>query len=228
MSNRSLRPGVILANESEFSYTCGGCGECCRTREVYLNPYDVARLALTKKVLTSTVLEDFLDAENVSLKRNANGECICLASDRCGIYGDRPLACRLYPLARRSTAEGAPQFTAIPPEPKSTGVYGSAGTVATYRAKQESGVFERFADAYFQAFRAIARTDLGLALLGEEMLSHLPLAQRLLRSGRFTRSELFDIDQTIGETTLVGSLLEVETRAQRHIKLLHTLCARAR
>ncbi len=89
------------------SAACFRCDVCCRFPEAdsFLRPY-FTRQEIGAAVAQGVAAESFSDASGsqVTLVRNPSGEgYICPAFDtttgRCGIYGVRPLDCRLYPLA---------------------------------------------------------------------------------------------------------------------------------
>jgi hypothetical protein len=61
-----------------------------------------------------------------------NRACIFLNQQGCGVHPDRPLACRLYPLARWVDADGTECFGHLTPHPKTEGIYGTSATVADY------------------------------------------------------------------------------------------------
>lgn len=83
---------------------------CCRSKHLPLTPYDVLRL---KKAL-NLHSDDFLtryavyrvDRDSgfptISLKMREDSSALCpfVSPEGCGVYDDRPTACRLYPLGR--------------------------------------------------------------------------------------------------------------------------------
>ena len=85
---------------------------CCRNKHLPLSPYDVLRLKKALRLHSDTFLVEYavyaLDPVSgfpvISLKmRDDEGKtCPFVSSEGCGVYHDRPTACRLFPLGRAS------------------------------------------------------------------------------------------------------------------------------
>ncbi|RMD60402.1 MAG: YkgJ family cysteine cluster protein, partial [Nitrospirae bacterium] len=83
---------------------------CCRNVDIDLYPYDILRmknhLGITSEEFLSkytfTVFKDNPNFPNVKLRLmdDDTKRCPFLTEDGCGIYRDRPDACRTYPLER--------------------------------------------------------------------------------------------------------------------------------
>lgn len=80
---------------------------CCRQADITLTPYDILRLKNRLGISTTEVLEKHtvpfeMDASGmpgVKLKTAAKQPiCLFLTEKGCGIYQDRPSACRYYPM----------------------------------------------------------------------------------------------------------------------------------
>lgn len=71
-------------------------------------------------------------------------ECEFLGEQGCTVHADRPLACRLYPLARWTAGPGVEAYAQVDPEPGSLGTYEGPGTVGDYIGRQ---VVERHFEA---------------------------------------------------------------------------------
>jgi Fe-S-cluster containining protein len=109
-------PEERLYPDDAFSFSCHNrleCfGTCCRDRDLSLTPYDVLRLKSALKLHSDEFLTRHalyrLDPDSgfpvITLKMAPNEKKTCpfLTSEGCGIYRDRPTACRLFPLARAS------------------------------------------------------------------------------------------------------------------------------
>ena len=83
-----------VSETSNRIVSCNGCVECCKTGGiVYVLPEEVQKL----KEIGTNIIE--IDGLNL-IKRTHKGYCSMLdiQHNRCTIYEDRPLACRLFPL----------------------------------------------------------------------------------------------------------------------------------
>ena len=73
------------------------------------------------------------------------------------MHPDRPLACRLYPLARWVDADGAESFGLLEPHPQTAGIYGRAGVVADYLEAQGLAPYFAMGDRYGEIYDRMAR-----------------------------------------------------------------------
>lgn len=72
------------------------------------------------------------------------------------MHPDRPLACRLYPLARWTHADGTEAFGLLEPHPRTAGTYGGAGVVADYLDAQGLAPYFAMADRYGEVHQRMA------------------------------------------------------------------------
>ena len=96
--------------DSEFTFHCTKCGECCKDREdILLNPFDVYRIAKGLDVETYEVLDRYTYGyigkssrmPIVAVKMvEDSGCCVFLKGKKCGIQDFKPGVCALYPLGR--------------------------------------------------------------------------------------------------------------------------------
>jgi uncharacterized protein len=133
-----------------FGYACHRCLRCCSHTTIQVNPYEVARLA--RKLGQTTA--DFRviwtrEGTGTTLKQTDAGACVFLGEDRCTVYSDRPLACRLYPLGRHVGPDGTERFSHLEPRPQSAGQITADASIADYVEKQGAEPFIIAADAYF-------------------------------------------------------------------------------
>ncbi|MFO7181095.1 MAG: YkgJ family cysteine cluster protein [Pseudomonadota bacterium] len=107
-----------------LKFRCTGCGNCCKEPLLPLTDADVRRISeRTGESPTEFVrfvgpdaidLDDEPEAfvslgvgRRVMVLRHQRGRCRYLdASDRCGIYGARPLGCRIFPFDPRFDTKG--------------------------------------------------------------------------------------------------------------------------
>lgn len=116
---RFLKPG------DTFKFTCDKTGRCCKNRlddPIILSPYDVLRLRKNLNITSSEFLRKYgeltLGSESklpiVLLKYEwqspVKNKCSFLRSYGCKVYKDRPLRCRLYPVARIQTPDNKSFF----------------------------------------------------------------------------------------------------------------------
>jgi Fe-S-cluster containining protein len=102
---------VQLALDDTFQFRCHkgiACfNRCCENIDILLTPYDIlrmkARLGLTAREFIDACTVDFpMDAHGMpGLKlrtKDGTTACIHLTPEGCGVYPDRPAACRYYAL----------------------------------------------------------------------------------------------------------------------------------
>lgn len=102
---------VELGLDDEIQFHCHkgiSCfNECCRNIDIQITPYDILRLKRRLGVNSSEFVSRYtmpfaMDAHNMpGLKMNTKpgtSECVFLTEEGCGVYEDRPAACRYYAL----------------------------------------------------------------------------------------------------------------------------------
>ena len=106
-----------------FSFSCHSglaCfNTCCRNKHLPLTPYDVLRLKralgifsdefLTRYALYWTDPDTGFPSLCLRMGEEPEKACPFVTPEGCRVYGDRPTACRLYPLGRAAgrSAQGA-------------------------------------------------------------------------------------------------------------------------
>lgn len=145
-----------MSRETRFSYACGRCSRCCYNKGIPLNPYEVLRLARHQRLSTTEFIRCFTDTAGTQLRQRADGACIFLTRQGCGVHPDRPLVCRIYPLGRHIGAEGTETFSELEPHPETEGEYGATGTVGDYLEAQGATPFLAAADLYLELFMKMA------------------------------------------------------------------------
>jgi Fe-S-cluster containining protein len=133
---------------TSIRFACNGCGVCCKgrlipltlneTRQWLARGHDVAIVleAFNEETWTAEPQQFAHSARRAAEVRsggakiqvvavftaNALGQCPNLgADDRCGIYEERPLVCRIYPMEINPYIPLLPQNKACPPETWQTG-----------------------------------------------------------------------------------------------------------
>ena len=105
----------FLKTGDTFEFTCNKSGRCCKNRftdPIILSTYDVLRLRKNLGITTTEFLQEHghlvLGSDSqlplVLLKYQwespMRNKCTFLKDNRCSVYKDRPLRCRLYPVGR--------------------------------------------------------------------------------------------------------------------------------
>ena len=115
-----------LALDDCFRFRCGpelDCfGQCCRDVTIVLTPYDVLRL----KRATGMDSSEFLEAHTLCPRgadqkfpivmlrmQDGDRQCPFLGPQGCGVYADRPWACRMYPLGAAEPKQPTPDDRAF-------------------------------------------------------------------------------------------------------------------
>jgi Fe-S-cluster containining protein len=129
-----------------------------------VDPYEIARLARrlgeTTTLFRSTRTEG---GEGACLGHTQTGACVLLGPQGCSVYEDRPLACRIYPLALQLDADGTERWSHHVQHPQSPGDYTVTGTIADYLAGQDTA---RHLQAFgeYSAWARLARDRLAADL----------------------------------------------------------------
>lgn len=186
------------SRDSAFSYRCHGCNRCCHDKAIRVGPYEILRLARYLGLSTSAFLERHTEAGGTVLRVREDGACVFLTPEGCGVHADRPLACRLYPLARWIDPDGTEGFGELEPHPETAGRYGVEGTVGGYLEGQQVEPFFEAGERYGLLYRRMVE------LL--ERLDPAELDRRAERRGELDEAEpgllgspLVDVDLTVAE-----------------------------
>jgi Fe-S-cluster containining protein len=144
-----------LSGEDPFSYHCNACCNCCHNKAIRVTPYEVLRLARRLGVTTTQFIAQHTEAGGTVLRMSDDNDraCIFLEDTGCGVHSDRPLACRLYPLARSISPDGEQRFGLLTPHPKSSGEYGASGSVNDYLENQGVAQFFQMGERYGALYR---------------------------------------------------------------------------
>jgi len=155
---RGYRPA-----EGAFAYTCHRCRRCCTGKRIWVNPYEVYRLARRLGLTTTRFLRQYTVNGGTELAVRDDLSCVFLGEQGCTVHSDRPLVCRLYPLGRAVQGGAPDQYFQLEPHPQSEGVFSDDGTVAEYLEQQGAAPFLAAADTYFALLDGARSTLSGLA-----------------------------------------------------------------
>ena len=109
--HRSPIEPVELGLDAEFQFRCHkdiACfNACCRNIDITLTPYDILRLKRRLELSSGEFVARYtapfamdphsMPGLKLATKPNTTA-CIFLENDGCGVYDDRPIACRYYAL----------------------------------------------------------------------------------------------------------------------------------
>lgn len=169
-----------LSLQDSLPLTCSRKGTCCHGNQVFINPWELHRLALEKQITP----REFRDAHTLfggiqlhfNGKEDHRGKQACsqyIDNFGCSVHAGRPLACRLFPIGRQiqnnevryihqgkdfPCLNGCSEVLELPKL-----------TLAEYLSGQETANFETAQDLYLEFMQDIA--DLAFELLLETDLA---------------------------------------------------------
>jgi uncharacterized protein len=189
-----------LRRESAFSYKCNACSRCCHNKAIRVGPYEILRLARRLGMTTTEFIEQHTEAGGTVLRmRDENDRaCIFLNQQGCSVHPDRPLACRLYPLARWVDPDGNESFGHLTPHPKTEGIYGTGATVADYLDNQGVAPFFELGDRYGAVYQRMVDV---LESLDPDELDRRPDRRKDVEEtvAGAAASPWIDIDRTVAD-----------------------------
>ncbi len=111
-----------LEEQDQFSFDCHPgvpCfTQCCRELDLILTPYDVLRLKNRLDFNSGVFLEKYVIIEweeeqgmvfpacYLTMVDDGQASCVFVNDKGCTVYGDRPGACRAYPVGRGASRQG--------------------------------------------------------------------------------------------------------------------------
>lgn len=129
-----------------------------------MGPYEALRLSRRLGVSTTEFLARYTEAGGTVLQRREDDlGCVFLGPRGCTVHPDRPLVCRLYPLARWIAPDGEESFGRLEPHPQTAGVYGTGGTVQAFLTSQGVERYFAMADRYGEVYDRMVAILEGLA-----------------------------------------------------------------
>lgn len=170
--------------DTRLALTCSREGACCHGNAVWLNPWELACLAAAQGLTPAAFRDASCAHGGIRLRFDGpdgwRGRPACQLYDPdsgCTVHPARPLACRLYPLARELRGDAVAWVhagTALPCLASCPGVTAlPEQTVAAYLAGQQVELGETAQDAYLEVMQALADgalvllLDSGLAASGD-------------------------------------------------------------
>jgi len=170
--------------DSILPLTCSRAGTCCFGKAVMLNPWELRKLSIEKKITPQEFRDLYCDFGGVQLrfdgKKDKKEQKACsqyVDNHGCSVHQGRPLACRLYPLGRQIQFDQAHYMFEGASFPCLTDCAEVLElpklTVAEYLKGQKADSFEKAQDAYLIVMQNIADIafelllDSGLAASGD-------------------------------------------------------------
>lgn len=173
-----------LTLEDKLPLTCSRTGTCCHGNMVWLNPWELLCLAIEKGIEVREFRNLYCEFGGIHLlfngKADHRGKQACMQYVEgfgCSVHVGRPLACRLFPIARQiqngivcymhqgvefPCLNGCSEVLDLPQL-----------SVGEYLRGQQTGAFEQAQDAYLELMQNLADVafmlllDTGLAASGE-------------------------------------------------------------
>jgi Fe-S-cluster containining protein len=186
-----------LTRESSFSYSCNRCKKCCYDKRIRLTPYEILRLARNLKITTKEFISQFTAEGGTILRfRSEDGGCSLLGEEGCTVHGDRPGACRIYPLGGLFQLDGEDMFALVTPHPESLGVY---GTPATFKPSDTVASFldAQGIDAYHRANKRYVELLTRLLSLVITQVNETPTESAVTTCSASEIAAWFDVDTVV-------------------------------
>jgi Fe-S-cluster containining protein len=172
---------------------------CCHDNHISLDPYEITRLARNRNLSTTEFINRFLSEGGFVIPVvKGTLACVFLGDDGCGVYKDRPLVCRTYPL-RRFARAGREEFVSVTPHPETKGEYGENGTAGDFLKAHDIDQFAAGDDKYF-ALTSHVFAGLGQIIrLAPELFRPIRETMTLYFEGHARDTlELIDVDRVVG------------------------------
>jgi Fe-S-cluster containining protein len=169
----------MLAGSDRLPLTCTREGVCCHGHSIWVNPWEVARLAQGRELTVPEFSAQFLDCRGTRLRfdgppdhRGKPGCRLYSPTAGCTQHPDRPLTCRTYPLGR-SRLEGAVGYyhvdAGLPCRELCPSVVDlPEQSVADYLAGQDIVAGETAHDAYARVIYGLVAVAASICRLGGE------------------------------------------------------------
>ena len=185
-----------------------------------MGPYEALRLARRLGLTTTEFFARHTEAGGTVLRTREDRSCVFLDERGCSVHPDRPLACRLYPLARWTDPDGNESFGHLEPHPQTAGVYGDNGTVADYLAVQGLAPYFAMGDRYGALYERMVKLLERLAPAENERRAERRSEVNEMEAGEVATS-FFDVDATVGDYCRARNLAvptEIDELIDFHIR----------
>ena len=157
------------------------------------------------------------------LQTREDRTCVFLDERGCSVHPDRPLACRIYPLARWVDTDGNESFGHLEPHPQTAGVYGDRGTVADYLEAQGLAPYFAMGDRYGVVYERMVDLLERMAPAESERRAERRAEIDEMDTGAVA-SSFFDVDATVADYCRARNLAvptEIDALIDLHIAALN-------
>ncbi len=157
------------------------------------------------------------------LQTREDRSCVFLDERGCSVHPDRPLACRIYPLARWVDPDGDESFGHLEPHPQTAGVYGDRGTVADYLEAQGLAPYFAMGDRYGAVYERMVDLLERMAPAENERRAERRAEVDEMDAGAVA-SSFFDVDATVADYCRARNLAvpaEIDALIELHIAALN-------
>ena len=188
-----------------------------------MGPYEALRLARRLGLTTTEFFARHTEAGGTVLQTREDRSCVFLDERGCSVHPDRPLACRIYPLARWTDPDGNESFGHLEPHPQTAGVYGDKGTVADYLAAQGLAPYFAMGDRYGALYERMVALLERLEPDESERRAERRAEVNEMEAGTVATS-FFDVDATVGEYCRARNLpvpTEIDELVDFHIRAVN-------
>ena len=163
-----------------------------------MGPYEALRLARRLGLTTTEFFARHTEAGGTVLQTREDRSCVFLDERGCSVHPDRPLACRIYPLARWVDPDGNESFGHLEPHPQTAGVYGDKGTVGDYHDAQGLAPYFAMGDRYGVVYDRMVDLLERLAPAESERRAERRAEVDEMDAGAVATS-FFDVDATVAD-----------------------------
>jgi uncharacterized protein len=229
---------TYLALTDRLPLSCTRSGTCCYGKMVWLNPWELARMAAAKGISSHEFRDRYCEFGGIRLRFDGaalwKGQAPCsqyVPDQGCAVHEGRPLVCRLFPLGRMRQGEALFYFHRKKTFPCLDECPEVADrpqlTVADYLKGQDAAIYEAAQDAYIDIMQRLADGafallfETGLAATGD--LLTLPLWRKLGNKGPQQLTEYLGGDWT--DRLMLPGIDKIEgpeSFARQHHDLIET------
>ena len=157
------------------------------------------------------------------LQTREDRSCVFLDERGCSVHPDRPLACRIYPLARWTDPDGNESFGHLEPHPQTAGIYGDKGTVSDYLAAQGLAPYFAMGDRYGAVYERMVALLERLEPAESERRAERRAEVNEMEAGSVATS-FFDVDATVDDYCRARNLpvpTEIDELVDFHIRAVN-------
>ena len=164
----------MLSLDDSFEFRCKACGKCCKHREdILLTPYDLFRIASYLGRTPQEIVERYCEVYEGGqshfpvvrvLPVYPDNSCPFLRNRKCSVHAQKPVVCRVYPLARITKSDGSLGYlyngASCKHEPQRITVREWLGDVASAECEQAGKLW---AEGILTVYSAIQPDKLGFS-----------------------------------------------------------------